>query len=155
MIQLEHPVYLESCQRLVIRRLDSLVIHITNHEHNQSILNRRRSSSQRRLRSFFKLLCRQLRIQAIGRWLQGSRPYLDKLKSTACLHRWTVRQPHTHQRQGRHNTQPSPTCVTNPLHATQSEDSTSSFLFVAVVLFPLATQLSTQQSDNNHTHKYT
>lgn len=150
MIQLEHPVYLESCQRLVIRRLDSLVINITNYENNQSILNRRRSSSQHRLRGFCKLLCRQLRIKAIGRWLQGSRPYLDKLKSTACLHRWTVRQPHTRQRQRRQNTPPSPTCLTNALHATQSEDSTSSFLFVAVVLFPLATTHTNNMSKIYH-----
>lgn len=137
MIKLEHPVYLESCQRLVACRLDSLIIARNNHyENNQSILNHRRSSSQHRLRGFCKLLCSQLRIQAIGRRLQSSRPYLDKLKPTACLHIWTVRQPHTRQRQRWQNTPPSPTCLNHSLHATQSEDSISSFMLAQHSFFP-------------------
>ena len=122
---------------MVLCRLDSLVIaRNQNYENYQINIRYRRSSSQRRLCRVSQLLCSQLRIQAIGRRLQSSRPYLDKLKPTACLHIWTVRQPHTRQRQRWQNTPPSPTCLNNALHATQSEDSISSFMLAQHSFFP-------------------
>ena len=94
MIKLEHPVYLESSQCLVIRELDSLSInYIIYYENYQSFRYRIRSSSQRRLLRQTKFLCRHLRLQTTGRWLQCTRTNLDKLKSTACLHIRNVRQP--------------------------------------------------------------
>lgn len=131
------PVYFEEFQSLVLCRLDSLVIDINNYEQNTKVLTRFRSSSQRRLRGLSELLRHQCRITAQGRWLQGSRPYLDELKSTACLHRWTVRQPHTRQRQRRQNPQPTTACLTQALHATQSGDSTSPFLSPRLFSFHL------------------
>ena len=134
------PVYFEEFQRLVLCRLASLVIARNKYyEKNQRIINHRRSSSQRRFRRVTELFRYQLRIEAIGRWLQGSRPYLDELESNAALRRWTSRQPHPYQRQGRQDSPTNPTSLTNARHTTQSGDSISPFLFAAVVLFPLAT----------------
>ena len=134
------PVYFEEFQRLVLCRLASLVIARNKYyEKNQRIINHRRSSSQRRFRRVKELFRYQLRIEAIGRWLQDSRPYLDELEPNAPLHRWNGRQPHPRQRHGRQDSLPNPTCLTNARHTTQSGDSTSPFLFAAVVFFPLAT----------------
>jgi len=151
------PVYFEEFQSLVLCRLDSLIIaRNQNYENYQINIRYRRSSSQRRLCRVSQLLRSQLRIQAIGRGLQDSRPYLDELTSYTRLHRRDVRQPHTHQRQGRQSSPSNPPSLTNALHATQSEDSISSFLLARGCFFPLATKLSTHQSDNNHTiNKYT
>ena len=123
------PVYFVEFQSLVLCRLDSLVIELTkDYEKYQSNIRYRRSSSQRRLCRNSQLLCSQLRIQAIGRGLQDSRPYLDELTSYTRLHRRDVRQPHTHQRQGRQSSPSNPPSLTNALHATQSGDSISPFL---------------------------
>jgi len=145
------PVYFEEFQSLVLCRLDSLVILLTkDYEKYQSIIHHLRSSSQRRLCRVSQLLRSQLRIQGLGRGLQGSRPYLDELTSCAHLHRRDVRQPHTHQRQGQQSSPSNPTCLTNAPHAKLSGDSISPFFIARGCFFPLATKLSTQQSNNNH-----
>lgn len=140
------PVYFEEFQSLVLCRLDSLVIDITNYEYNRSITNRLCSSSQRRLLGQTKQLHRQCCITSRRRWLQGSRAYLYKLGSTTCLHRWTVRQPrprnlHQQKEETRHQV-PHPTCLTSTARYTKRGLYIPLFV-AAVVLFPLATTLST------------
>lgn len=149
-------VYSVEFQWLVLVGWDSLIINITKYYENNKITNRIRSSSQHRLRRVHELLRRQLRITSQGRWLQSSRACLDKLDANAHLHRWTVRQPHTHQRQGRQNTPPNPTCVTN--NARYTKRGLYIPLFVARgCSFPLATKLSTNHyeiQNRNHRTNY-
>ena len=145
-------VYIVEFQWLVLVGWDSLVINITNYEYNQSITNRFRSSSQRRLLSQTKQLHRQCCITSGRRWLQSSRAYLYKLGSTTCRHRWTVRQPnprdlHQQSQEAGHQI-PHPTSLTS--NARYTKRGLYIPLFVARgCSFPLATKLSTNHIMKN------
>lgn len=143
MIKLEHPVYLESSQCLVIRELDSLSInYIIYYENYQSFRYRIRSSSQRRLRGAYELLCRQLRVKASRRWLQNPRPYLDKLNGCSQRFRRAIRRTPAYQRQGQQDTPPSATCLKHST-LTTNRGLYIPFFTNRALFFPLATKLST------------
>ena len=140
-------VYFVEFQWLVLVGADSLVITINEHEHSIKITNQIRSSYQHRLRRVQKLLRHTLRGTANKRWLQNLPRTLDELISDASVQDWTVRQAHPNHGHRQKGTPLSYASLTSTARYTKRGLYIPLFV-AAVVLFPLATTLST-----NHTMK--